>query len=99
MPIQNKKDEQIVKERFDSDYKAGFTTNVESNTLPPGLNEDVVAKISKMNALLGSISIFVLYLLIRLSSWGVPVRSRGGYIDAGHECILITRRPRMLIIY
>ena len=48
MPIQNKKDEQIVKERFDSDYKAGFTTNVESNTLPPGLNEDVVAKISKM---------------------------------------------------
>ena len=48
MPIQNTKDQQIVKERFDSDYKAGFVTDVESNTLPPGLNEDIVTRISKM---------------------------------------------------
>ena len=25
-------------------YEQGFTTNVESMTLPPGLNEDVVTK-------------------------------------------------------
>ena len=28
------------------DYKEGFTTNVEAYTLPPGLNEDVIRKIS-----------------------------------------------------
>ncbi|MGB1220208.1 MAG: Fe-S cluster assembly protein SufB, partial [Alcanivoracaceae bacterium] len=34
--------EKLVK----ADYAAGFTTDVESDTLPPGLNEDVIRFIS-----------------------------------------------------
>ncbi|MDX8405975.1 MAG: Fe-S cluster assembly protein SufB [Mariprofundus sp.] len=30
----------------DSDYEAGFVTDIESDTLPPGLNEDVIRHIS-----------------------------------------------------
>ena len=30
-----------------SDYKAGFTTNVEAETLAPGLNEEVIRYISE----------------------------------------------------
>ena len=29
-----------------TDYKYGFTTNIETETLPPGLNEDVIRTIS-----------------------------------------------------
>ena len=32
--------------QVDKEYKEGFTTNVEAYTLPPGLNEDVIKKIS-----------------------------------------------------
>ncbi len=32
--------------QVDKEYKEGFTTNVEAYTLPPGLNEDVIRKIS-----------------------------------------------------
>ena len=32
--------------QVDKEYKEGFTTDVEAYTLPPGLNEDVVRKIS-----------------------------------------------------
>lgn len=31
---------------FKKDYAAGFVTNIESDTLPPGLDEDVIAFIS-----------------------------------------------------
>jgi Fe-S cluster assembly protein SufB len=31
---------------LDSDYEAGFVTNVEADTLPPGLNEDVIRFLS-----------------------------------------------------
>ena len=37
-----------INDRLKQTYDAGFTTNVESDTLPPGLNEDVVRKISKI---------------------------------------------------
>ncbi len=37
--------EQIDK-TIDREYAAGFVTDVESDTLPPGLNEDVVRFIS-----------------------------------------------------
>ena len=29
-----------------SEYKAGFVTDIEQDTLPPGLNEDVVRQLS-----------------------------------------------------
>ncbi len=35
-----------VKRQIESEYTAGFITDIESNTLPPGLNEDVVRFIS-----------------------------------------------------
>ncbi len=38
--------EEIINERIGNDYKAGFVTEVASETMPPGLNEDVVRAIS-----------------------------------------------------
>ncbi len=40
--------DQVLQERISKKYDAGFTTNVESETLPPGLDEDTVRKISKI---------------------------------------------------
>ena len=37
-----------INDRLNQNYDAGFTTKVESDTLPPGLDEDVVRKISKI---------------------------------------------------
>ena len=38
----------VLQEKLNKKYDAGFTTNVESVTLPPGLNEDIVTQISKI---------------------------------------------------
>ena len=35
-----------INDRLKQNYGAGFTTKVESETLPPGLNEEVIRKIS-----------------------------------------------------
>ena len=32
----------VLQERIKKKYDAGFTTNVESETLPPGLNENTI---------------------------------------------------------
>ena len=37
-----------LQKTLDKKYEAGFTTNVESDTLPPGLNENTVRQISKI---------------------------------------------------
>ena len=37
----------VQQERLKKKYDAGFTTNVESVTLPPGLNENIIKQISK----------------------------------------------------
>ena len=37
-----------LQDKLDAKYEAGFTTNVESDTLPPGLNEDTIRQISKI---------------------------------------------------
>ena len=36
-----------IEEFVEQGYKYGFTTNVETDTIPPGLSEDVVRLISK----------------------------------------------------
>ncbi len=36
-----------IEEFVGSDYKYGFVTNVESDSLPPGLNEDIIREIAK----------------------------------------------------
>ena len=41
------KDQQIIESNLNNDYKYGFVTNIESETLPPGLNEDVIRIISE----------------------------------------------------
>jgi len=37
---------EILEEHVAQEYEAGFVTDVESETLPPGLNEDVIRVIS-----------------------------------------------------
>ncbi|NVJ59797.1 MAG: Fe-S cluster assembly protein SufB [Gammaproteobacteria bacterium] len=37
---------EVINERIGKEYKAGFITEVDSETMPPGLNEDVVRAIS-----------------------------------------------------
>lgn len=41
------KAEQPIENLIDREYEAGFVTDVESDTLPPGLNETVIRAISK----------------------------------------------------
>ena len=38
---------QEIDQLVDQDYKYGFVTDIESDTLPPGLNENVIREISK----------------------------------------------------
>jgi len=38
----------IIDKTINQDYKYGFETHIEQDTLPPGLNEDVIRKISKI---------------------------------------------------
>ena len=40
-------DQQIIDSNLNKDYEYGFVTDIESETLPPGLNEDVIRTISK----------------------------------------------------
>ena len=40
-------DEKSFDELTDKEYKYGFVTDIESDSLPPGLNEDIVREISK----------------------------------------------------
>ena len=37
-----------LQEKLEKKYDAGFTTNVESVTLPPGLDENTIKQISKI---------------------------------------------------
>ena len=37
----------MLKEYAEQEYKYGFVTDIESETLPPGLNEEVIQFISK----------------------------------------------------
>lgn len=37
---------EVINERIEKEYKAGFVTEVDAETMPPGLNEDVVRAIS-----------------------------------------------------
>ena len=41
-------DDVVLKERLQKKYDAGFTTNVEAETLPPGLDENTIRKISQI---------------------------------------------------
>ena len=36
----------VIENAIEQDYKYGFVTDIEQDTLPPGLNEDVIRSIS-----------------------------------------------------
>ncbi len=36
--------DQVLDKKLQQNYEAGFTTDVQSETLPPGLNEDVIRR-------------------------------------------------------
>ncbi len=36
----------VIEKVIEQDYKYGFVTDIEQDTLPPGLNEDVIRTIS-----------------------------------------------------
>ena len=40
-------EQQIIDSNLSKDYEYGFVSEIESDTLPPGLNEDVIRNISK----------------------------------------------------
>ena len=42
------KDRQKIEEKLSREYSAGFVTDVESETFEPGLNEDIVTRLSKL---------------------------------------------------
>ena len=48
MKMENKQqqEERLLEEVTSSEYKYGFTTNIESDTIPKGLSEDIVRLIS-----------------------------------------------------
>ena len=46
MQTKKKKDDLILNEAINRKYEYGFTTNIEQETLPPGLNENVIKIIS-----------------------------------------------------
>ncbi len=39
-------EQQVIDESLKKDYAYGFVTDIESETLPPGLNDDVIRTIS-----------------------------------------------------
>ena len=40
------KNQQIIDSAIEQEYEYGFTTDIEQDTIPPGLNEDVIRFIS-----------------------------------------------------
>ena len=42
------KDRKKIENTLAKEYSAGFVTDVESETFPPGINEDVIIRLSKI---------------------------------------------------
>ena len=42
------KDRKKIESTLAKEYSAGFVTNVESETFEPGINEDIVTRLSKI---------------------------------------------------
>ena len=41
------KDQKIIDSNLEKDYEYGFVTDIESDTIPPGLDENVIKTISR----------------------------------------------------
>ena len=42
------KNQQVIDKTLDQEYKYGFSTDIEETKFEPGLNEDVIKKLSKI---------------------------------------------------
>ncbi len=42
------KNQKIIDSTLDQEYKYGFTTDIEQTTFEPGLNEDVITRLSQL---------------------------------------------------
>ena len=42
------KDRNKIEDKLNKEYSAGFVTNVESETFEPGINEEIVTRLSKI---------------------------------------------------
>ena len=42
------KNQQVIDKTLEQDYKYGFTTDVDQTKFEPGLDEEVIAKLSKI---------------------------------------------------
>jgi len=40
------REQKIISEKLNKEYEYGFVTEIEQETIPPGLNEDVIRNIS-----------------------------------------------------
>ena len=40
--------DKVIEKSITQDYKYGFETNIQQDTLPPGLDEDVIRTLSKI---------------------------------------------------
>ena len=43
------KNQQVIDKTIDQEYKYGFTTDVDQTKFEPGLDEEVITKLSKIN--------------------------------------------------
>jgi len=66
-----------VEEIVQSDYEHGFVTEIESDTLPPGLNEDVVTEISARK---GEPGFMLEYRLKALRHWQTMTSPHWAYV-------------------
>ena len=41
-------EQQIIESNLNKDYEYGFVTDIESETLPPGLNENVIKTVDEL---------------------------------------------------
>ena len=60
------KEKQIINKTLEKKYEYGFTTDIEQETIPPGLDEDVIKLISQIPHLFYTLCIFKLKKLCHL---------------------------------
>ena len=71
-------EQQIIESNLNKDYEYGFVTDIESETLPPGLNENVIRTISKKK---GEPKWLLDWRLKSLKRWGKMKKPKWGKIS------------------
>ena len=78
--------DKILKKQLNKKYEAGFTTNVKSETLPPGLNENVIKQISSaINSVVQAFKHLKDFSKFMLGM--MPGQIFGGDIESGNDSL------------